>query len=91
MSSVPYVRPGRWGERDRYGAIEGSGSDGLDLVRALARDALGVLTPGGRLVLQLGADQWPSFSHELESMGYRAGGLITTGEIDVHAWAELPA
>jgi release factor glutamine methyltransferase len=91
VSSVPYVRPGRWGERDRYGAIEGSGSDGLDLVRALARDALGFLAPGGRLVLQLGADQWPPFSHELESMGYRAGGVITPGEIDVHAWAELPA
>lgn len=91
VSSVPYVRSGRWGERDRYGAIEGSGSDGLDLVRALARDALGFLAPGGRLVLQLGADQWPPFSHELESMGYRAGGVITSGEIDVHAWAELPA
>jgi release factor glutamine methyltransferase len=90
VSSVPYVRPGRWGERDRYGAIEGSGSDGLDLLRTLARDALGFLAPGGRLVLQLGADQWPTFSGELEGLGYRVG-VITPGEVDVHAWAERPS
>jgi len=89
VSSVPYVRPGRWGEQDRYGAIEGTGTDGLDLVRALARDARSFLVPGGRLVLQLGADQWPSFSPELAAMGYRAGGVISSGEIDVHVWVEL--
>jgi release factor glutamine methyltransferase len=91
VSSVPYVRPGRWGERDRFGAIEGRGPDGLDLVRALAHDGLGFLAPGGRLVLQMGADQWAPFSRELEAMGYRLGGTISSGEIDVHAWAELPA
>jgi len=90
VSSVPYVRPGRWGERDRYKAIEGSGSDGLDLLRTLARGALGFLAPGGRLVLQLGADQWPTFSGELEALGYRVG-VITPGEVDVHAWAERPS
>jgi release factor glutamine methyltransferase len=90
VSSVPYVRPGRWGERDRYGAVEGVGTDGLDLVRALARDALGFLAPGGRLVLQLGADQWSPFSLELEAMGYRTGGVITPGKIDVLAWVERP-
>jgi release factor glutamine methyltransferase len=91
VSSVPYVRPGRWGELDRYGAVEGTGTDGLDLVRGLAREARNILVPGGRLVLQLGADQWSQFSRELEAMGYRAGGVITPGEIDVHVWVEAPA
>jgi methylase of polypeptide subunit release factors len=64
------VPPGRWGDLDRYGAIEGSGDDGLDLLRALAVQARDVLRPGGRLIVQIGRPQWGAFAEELRSLGY---------------------
>ena len=89
VSSVPYVPPGRWGARDRYGSIEGPGEDGLDLLRLLAGSARAVLRPGGRLVLQLGREQWPAFSEELARLGYVAGDASGESPSDVVAWAEL--
>ena len=87
VSSVPYVAPGRWGDLDRYGAVEGVGADGLDLLRALARQALGALRPGGTLVLQIGRDQWPGFAEELRTLGFRPGDAQGDSPSDVLATA----
>jgi release factor glutamine methyltransferase len=86
VANLPYVPPGLWGleHRDPTGTILGSGDDGLALQRMLARQALRFLRPGGRLLLQLMAAQWPSFAPELETLGYardselsgRAGDLL---------------
>lgn len=53
--------------------IQGSGDDGLDLIRGLARDAIPFLAPGGGLLLQMFAWQWEAFSAELVALGYRPG------------------
>ncbi|HEX4932761.1 MAG TPA: methyltransferase domain-containing protein, partial [Gemmatimonadaceae bacterium] len=53
--------------------IQGGGDDGLDLVRTLARDARRLMRPGGRLVLQMFATQWATFTGELAELGYRPG------------------
>lgn len=89
VSSVPYVAPGPWTGLDRYGSIEGTGQDGLDLVRALARDSGNVLRRGGRLVLQLGREQWPTFSEELRQLGYTVGEASGETASDIVAWASL--
>lgn len=59
--------------------IVGAGDDGLDLHRRLARDAIPLLQPGGRLVLQMGDGQWDSFSLELAELGYRPAEPIRLG------------
>jgi release factor glutamine methyltransferase len=87
VSSVPYVPPGRWGDRDRYGAIEGLGADGLGLPRTLAAQAPGLLRPGGGLLQQLGADQWPGFSEELRALGMTTGTAPGGAAGDVLTWA----
>jgi Methyltransferase domain len=51
--------------------ILGTGADGLDLVRALARAARPVLRPGGDLVVQMLAWQWERLGPELTGLGYR--------------------
>jgi release factor glutamine methyltransferase len=61
LANLPYVNAeeltalevGRWEPRV---ALDG-GSDGLDLVRGLLRQAPSRLAPAGRLVLEIGADQ----------------------------------
>ncbi len=51
--------------------ILGTGADGLDLVRELARTARPLLRPGGELVVQMLAWQWEHLGPELTRMGYR--------------------
>jgi methylase of polypeptide subunit release factors len=51
--------------------IQGGGDDGLALVRALVREARSLLRPRGRLLLQMFATQWATFTSELAALGYR--------------------
>lgn len=55
------------------GTIEGTGGDGLDLFRQLARHARSVLRPGGCLLLQMFAWQWEILAPELAELGYAPG------------------
>lgn len=73
VGNIPYVPP----DTTHFGAqlfpagtAIGSGADGLDLIRDLARNARDFLEPGGTLVLQLAEHQWPNFAPELEALGY---------------------
>jgi methylase of polypeptide subunit release factors len=59
--------------------IQGGGDDGLDLIRALARDAVPFLRPGGGLLLQMFAWQWEAFGPELIALGYRPGNPRVSG------------
>ncbi len=72
-ANVPYVPPrlreAIGGSFPENTAI-GTGADGLDLVRELAAAARSFLMPGGSLLLQLAAFQWPGFGPELEGLGY---------------------
>jgi methylase of polypeptide subunit release factors len=61
------------------GTIQGSGDDGLGLIRQLARDAIPFLAPGGGLLLQMFAWQWETFTAELVELGYRPGTAHMTG------------
>jgi methylase of polypeptide subunit release factors len=54
------------------GTATGWGADGLGLVRALVRDARGVLAPGGHLHLHLGGDQGAWIAPYLDELGYTA-------------------
>ena len=75
LSNVPYV-PVRgdlleveWAPRETF---EGSGPDGADLLRDLARQATKVLESGGWLVIQLADAQWDQLADEFAALGYRA-------------------
>ena len=75
LSNVPYV-PVRgdlpeveWAPRETF---EGSGPDGADLLRDLARQATRVLESGGWLVIQLADAQWDHLADEFAALGYRA-------------------
>jgi methylase of polypeptide subunit release factors len=73
VGNIPYVPPDTTQFGDRLfpaGTAIGSGADGLDLIRDLARSARDFLQPGGALVLQLAEHQWPAFAPELEALGY---------------------
>ncbi|HET6745454.1 MAG TPA: methyltransferase [Candidatus Limnocylindria bacterium] len=73
MANLPYVPEG---EGFTLGALPpstltGVEEDGLGLQRQLARSAIGVIRPGGRLQLQMLAWQWSRLSPELAALGYR--------------------
>lgn len=53
------------------GTVFGPGEDGLDLLRALARDARSVLARGGFLTIQLISLQWEGFVEEVQRLGYQ--------------------
>jgi release factor glutamine methyltransferase len=55
-------------------ALDGGG-DGLDVVRRIVADALGLLRPGGWLVLELGGDQDDALAPDLDAAGF---GSVTT-------------
>jgi release factor glutamine methyltransferase len=59
--------------------IQGAGEDGLDLLRQLARDAIRLLRPEGRLLLQMFARQWETLFLELTDLGYRPGSPRLSG------------
>lgn len=75
VSNPPYVRDAEFDDlpvevRDHEprGALAG-GADGLDLVRTIAAGASGVLRPGGRLFLEIGADQATAATALFEAVG----------------------
>ena len=89
IANLPYVRQERAKMgRDALGAVVGEGDDGLGLQRRLVRQAPRFLRPGGRLVLQLAVEQWPGFSKELFSLGYRPGEIVTETATDMVVWVE---
>ena len=55
-------------EHEPLTALDG-GADGLDIVRAVAHDAVMVLRPGGWLFLEIGDDQGPATHDLLENLG----------------------
>jgi release factor glutamine methyltransferase len=75
LSNVPYVPvlgdlpEVEWAPR---GTFEGSGPDGADMLRDLARQATKVLESGGWLVIQLADAQWDQLADEFAALGYRA-------------------
>jgi release factor glutamine methyltransferase len=74
-ANVPYVRrrekmsDGRPGIP--RGSVFGADDDGLGLVRALAREAVDVLEPGGRLAIQVADEQWDSLACDLAALGFQ--------------------
>jgi methylase of polypeptide subunit release factors len=88
-ANVPYVPPALWGEgwTSRRGTVIGSGDDGLGLYRSLLRQARNFLEPGGRIVFQLGRDQWTSFAGEILDLGYEPGDIVAGSRGDVVVWA----
>ena len=69
--------------------IEGSASDGLGLLRRLARDAIPFLKPGGRLQVQMLAHQWDILAPELSELGYEPGSSHVWGSFAICS-ATLP-
>jgi release factor glutamine methyltransferase len=68
-------------------AIQGTDEDGLGLYRALAKQAVGLLKPEGRLIMQMFAWQWDYFKDELATMGLEPRG-VTEREPFVIGWAD---
>jgi len=88
-ANVPYVPAALWGEgwTSSRGTVVGSEGDGLGLYRSLMRDARRFLRPGGRIVFQIGRDQWGGFGKELIELGYDLGEEAAGGRGDVVVWA----
>jgi methylase of polypeptide subunit release factors len=88
-ANVPYVPAALWGEgwTSSRGTVVGSEDDGLGLYRSLMREARGFLRPGGRIVFQVGRDQWRGFGKELTDLGYELGEEVAGGRGDVVVWA----
>ena len=59
--------------------IQGVEDDGLGLLRELARDSVGLLRPGGGLLVQMFDWQWDSFAGELTELGYRPQPPVRSG------------
>jgi precorrin-6B methylase 2 len=59
--------------------IQGSGDDGLDLIRRLLGEATDRLHPGGWIVLQMFAWQWDLMLSELVELGFRPATPVKTG------------
>lgn len=76
-SNPPYVRAGDphlrgdGVRREPRRALVGGGPDGLGALRAIARGALSRLRPGGRVLLEHGADQGRAVRALLRAGGYR--------------------
>ena len=91
-ANVPYVPATLWGEgwTSSRGTVVGAGDDGLGLYRTLMRGARAFLRPGGRIVFQIGRDQWRHFGGELEELGYELGEEVSGGPGDLVAWVTWP-
>jgi release factor glutamine methyltransferase len=76
VTNPPMARPATAVEREiqdwPVGTATGPGADGLGLVRALARDARGVLAPGGFLLMRMLSMQGPWIAGYLEELGFEA-------------------
>ena len=76
ISNPPYISKAEMekldkkvSEHDPYAALYG-GEDGLDFYRIIAEQAKNYLTPGGRLLLEIGYEQGESVKKLLEAEGY---------------------
>lgn len=76
VSNPPYIASGDIPglarcirEHEPVAALDG-GPDGLDAIRAIARDAAMVLRPAGRLFLEIGDDQGPAVRELLERLAF---------------------
>jgi methylase of polypeptide subunit release factors len=87
-ANVPYVPAELWGKgwTSSRGAVVGSDEDGLGLYRSLMRQARGFLRPGGRIVFQVGRDQWRGLGQELLDLGYELGEEVAGRRGDVVVW-----
>jgi release factor glutamine methyltransferase len=87
-ANVPYVPAELWGRgwTSSRGTVVGSDDDGLGLYRSLVREAPAFLRPGGRIVFQVGRDQWRGFGNELVDLGYDLGKEVAGGRGDVVVW-----
>jgi release factor glutamine methyltransferase len=81
VSNPPYIRRDQIADlaphiRDHEPrlALDG-GTDGLDVIRAIAHDAFMVLRPGGRLFFEIGDDQGPAVRELLERLGFDEVGI----------------
>jgi release factor glutamine methyltransferase len=75
VASLPYLsqeqmRQWRWDVPIE--TVEGTGVDGLGLLRELAREARYLLSPGGFLTLQLPDDDWSDYRNHLVGEGWKA-------------------
>jgi release factor glutamine methyltransferase len=73
-ANIPYVPPSMADivkTAFPVGTAVGTGADGLDLVRELARGARDFLVDGGALVLQMAGFQLSAFADELRALGYQ--------------------
>ena len=88
-ANVPYVPAAVWGKgwTSSRGTVVGTEDDGLGLYRSLMREARVFLRPGGRIVFQVGRDQWRGFGKELLDLGYDLGEEVAGGRGDVVVWA----
>jgi len=75
VANLPYIPTGVIAtlatsvrEHEPHPALDG-GTDGLDIIRSVARDAVMVLRPGGWLFLEIGDDQGPAVRELLEDAG----------------------
>lgn len=75
VANVPYLPPSLGDAAAGLfpaGTAVGSGDDGLDLVREVARQARRLLAPGGSLVIQVAGFQVRGVVRELRRLGYAA-------------------
>jgi release factor glutamine methyltransferase len=87
-ANVPYVPAHVFGEgyEDREGAVVGSGSDGLDLLRQVVASSTGFLVPKGRLVLQTTIDQWELLAPEMAGWGFALQPIASSSFEDAICW-----
>jgi len=76
VANLPYIPTAEVAKLERHirehepvQALDG-GADGLDIVRAVARDAAMVLRPNGWLFLEIGDEQGPAVRELLEELGF---------------------
>jgi methylase of polypeptide subunit release factors len=83
VSNIPSDPPGlpRSGDDPRH-ALVGFSADGLDMVRQLIVQSVGVLQPGGRLVLMVRPEQWPPVRARARELGLAHVNEIESGVAD---------
>lgn len=87
-ANLPYFAPTRYVPAGAVAreAIQGEGHDGLDLYRALLRQANRFVAPNARLIVQMFDWQWRTFAADLEAAAFSPGGAVRHGEFVV-GWA----
>ena len=72
VANLPYVPVTVWSRDNRVArqAVRGVDEDGLGLYRQLVRAARSLLTPEGRLILEMGPYQVDAFRADVTALGY---------------------